>query len=199
MLMISSLPYWKSPEAAAKRRRIPWWYPIFLLVLGGGYGAWESIAELSPHTWRVPIYSETLSAEGSFSTPGGRERIPYGFLRTDGSNLRLSCYPELSVNDCLTGFPGLEGEVVTIRYFVVHPADPLLQWIDGSSPSILMEVDNPRGAGLSFQQSVARLQKWSVIEEHNKPYEIPTALIVPFFITAGGLFLLFAKLSALRE
>jgi hypothetical protein len=177
------------PLEATGRQDNPWWYAILLIVGGGGIGIWVLIAVLSPQDWTVPAYEQTLSAGGEFNAHNVIQTRPYGFRRADGGYLNLSCYPERSNNDCINAFAGLTGMPVTIRYFVVHPYDPLLQWTLGSGSNIVVEVDGPQGTGLTFQQSVDRLRKWSLKEpSQDRAIALPIGLFVSIFLTLIGVF-----------
>jgi hypothetical protein len=183
-------PFGEEPEPAKKKQMPPLAVGVIHIVAGCVVAGWLSIAILSPHAWTIPTYSQMLSATGTFDARGLRRRGPYAFRQSDGSLLGVSCYPESVGNECVADFDGLVGKPVTIRYFVIPPENRgLLQAVFGSTPNILMEIDGPRGAALTFRQSVVRLQEWSSDEPKDYTWNLLLVYvpICAFFVLTGAL------------
>ena len=161
------------------------WSPFYLPTLG-----------------QCLAYAEKRSLRrGAFYAPSNRVKNPYRFHRTDGGTMTLACYPDLMLNDCIAlDFLRLTAKgVVAIRYFVVHPKNFLLQWLVGSAPNFIMEVEGPQGGGITFRQSVVRLQKWSSEENGSNLSTLPIEALVPLVLTFMGAAHVYGRLKASRK
>lgn len=164
------------------KRGITWSW-IFVFFGTGVLLTVYSFAVLQPN-WSPPSKSDLTIVKGEFVTLQKGPFQPYQFKTEGGETIRLGCWPEVRVVDCLLHIadsPELSGPV-TIGYMKVHT--PWWEFRRAGWPNVLVTINSTDKPILTFSKSRAEFENSYAFEQKSK-WMIPIFLL-PF--AAGCLY-----------